>query len=169
LALANGNPQAALDIAEQMIAHAEQGVKPDGRNIFRVSLLRGQALAELGRYGEAADLFEAAREVAAAQGAAAMLWKVHVALGCVYRSAGRDVEAQDSFAAARAIVQELESRVADASLRQSLSAGAREWIDLAASRGSCGDVPPRPSLAASKKFTFSDGDETIGETRNPRG
>ncbi|MCL4394199.1 MAG: hypothetical protein M1482_05245, partial [Chloroflexi bacterium] len=132
LALANDNPQGALDIADQLIAHAEHGVEPDGRNIFRVTLQRGQALALLGRTTEAEAALQAARDLAEIQGAVAMLWKVHVALGCLYRSAGREAESESSFSAARSIVRDLATRIGDAWLKQTWSAGANEWIDAAA-------------------------------------
>ncbi len=124
LALARGEPARALELIDQLIASAANA-KPDGSNILRVSMLRGQAFGALGRFAEAKVALVAAREIADAQGALPLLWRVHAALGKQYRAQGRGAEAEIAFHAARAIVAELAGKISDAALRKSFEQGAR--------------------------------------------
>lgn len=125
LALARGEPTRALDIIDQLIASAANA-KPDGSNILRVSMLRSQALAALGRFAEAEHALLAAREIAATQGARPLLWQIHAMLGRLYRSQGRGADSVTAFDAAQKIVRELADKVSDESLRKTFVEGARK-------------------------------------------
>jgi tetratricopeptide (TPR) repeat protein len=127
LALARNEPQRALGIIDQLIASAANA-KPDGSNILRVSLLRGQALAALGRFDPAEAALIAARDIADAQGARPMLWRIHATLGKFYHAQGRRPDSDRSFAAARAIVDQLAEDIVDESLRKNFQAGVRGLV-----------------------------------------
>jgi tetratricopeptide (TPR) repeat protein len=125
LALTRGDPQRALEIINQLIASAANA-KPDGSNILRVSMLRGQTLAALGRFAEAEAALLAACEIAQTQGALPLLWQINAALGKLHRSKGHAEQAEAKFAAARAILDELANQIADEALRRDFVRGARE-------------------------------------------
>ncbi|MDE3089902.1 MAG: tetratricopeptide repeat protein [Chloroflexota bacterium] len=127
LALARGEPVRALEIIDQLIASAANA-KPDGSNILRVSLLRGQALAVLGRFDPAEAALIAARDIADAQGARPMLWRIHAALGKFDLTRRRRADSDRSFAAARAIVDQLAENIADESLRKNFQKGAHGLV-----------------------------------------
>lgn len=127
LALARGEPARAFEITDQLIASAAHA-KPDGSNILGVSLLRGQALAALSRFEKAEVALFAARDVATAQGARPMLWRIHAMLGKLYRIMGAEQKATDSFTAARIMVDELARKIADKSLRKSFELGALDFL-----------------------------------------
>ena len=123
LALARHQPQRALEITDQLIARAANA-KPEGSNILTVSWLRGQALAALGKFQEAETAFRSAREIANTQGALPMLWRIHAALGKLYRSQQRSADAETAFNSARAIVAELAEKISDDPLRKGFEQGA---------------------------------------------
>ena len=127
LALARGEPARALEIIDQLIASAAHA-KPDGSNIIGVSMLRGQALAALGKFEDGEAALAAARAIADEQGALPLLWRIDAALGRLYRQKGDEPKAADAFAAARAIVDALAHGIADESLRKNFEQGAREFF-----------------------------------------
>ncbi len=127
LALARGEPARALEIIDQLIASAAHA-KPDGSNILRVSLLRGQALAALGEFDQAEAALLAAREIADAQGALPLLWRIDAALGEFYRAQKRGADGDRAFTAARAIVDRLAEHIADEALRKNFEQGARRLV-----------------------------------------
>jgi DNA-binding CsgD family transcriptional regulator len=111
LALAQSNPARALEITDQLIASDPN--TSEGRKILRVSKLRGEALVELQRHKEAKIALETAREIAAAQGVRPMLWRIAVILGKLYQVQGRNTEAEEAFANARTLIEELAATIAD--------------------------------------------------------
>jgi len=115
LALASGDPDLALQIVGQLIASAAN-LSP-GIAIPRLSKLRGEALAALERTEEAEAELQAAQEMARAQGAQPMLWRIHEALGNLYRNTTRPEEADCEFSVARTIIEELAANIPDATLR----------------------------------------------------
>lgn len=125
LALAVGDPGLALQIADQLIASAAN-LSPE-HAIPRLSKLRGEALAALHRTVEAEAELQAARETARVQGARPMLWRIHMALGNLYRATAHPEEAEREFLAAQTIIEELAANVPDESLRNNflLCANAR--------------------------------------------
>jgi adenylate cyclase len=115
LALAAGDPGLALEIADQLIASAAH-LSPE-QVIPRLSKLRGEALAALEQPVQAETELQAAREAARAQGARPLLWRIHVALGHLYRATARSEAAKREFLAARTIIEELAANVPDEGLR----------------------------------------------------
>jgi DNA-binding CsgD family transcriptional regulator len=117
LALAQGDPTYALRIADELIAATPNIDRYGPRGIPRLSQLRGEALAALGRTNEAQAALLAAREGAREQGRRPLLWRIHVSLGKLYRALEQGTEAEQEFAAARALIHELALPLMDESLR----------------------------------------------------
>jgi predicted ATPase/DNA-binding NarL/FixJ family response regulator len=115
LALARGDPGLALDITDQLIASASN--LSDEHVIPRLWKLRGEALAMLGRTAEAETILRAAQAAAHAQQLRPLLWRICVALGKLYQAQERLEEAEQAFADARALIEELAAGVPDEQLR----------------------------------------------------
>ncbi len=122
LALASGDPGQALDITDRLIATATN--LSDERVIPRLCKLRGEALSALDRVAEAEAALRDAQESARAQGLLPLLWRIYVALGRLYQTQGRQVEAEQAFAAARTIIEELAAPSLDETLRASFLSSA---------------------------------------------
>jgi DNA-binding NarL/FixJ family response regulator len=115
LALAQGHPQQALDIIDRLIP---SGMQTGGeKHGLRVLKLRAEALAALQRIAEAEAALKAARTLAREQGARPMQWRVEVSLGNLYRSQGSK-EAEQVYAGARSLIEELAANVTDEALRE---------------------------------------------------
>ncbi len=115
LALAQEHPTRALEILDWLIASAAQGA--EGQSSLRVLKLRGEALVMLQRPVEAEVAFEAAQEIARKQGVRPMHWRICIALGNLYQAQGRNTEAEQAFATARTLIEELAATIADEPLR----------------------------------------------------
>jgi len=115
LALAQGHPTRALEIIDQLVASAAQVA--EGQSSLRVLKLRGEALVMLQRPVEAEGTFEAAQEIARALGVRPVHWRICIALGNLYQAQGRNTEAEQAFAAARTLIEELAATIADEPLR----------------------------------------------------
>ena len=126
LALAQGNPARALEITDQLIDSAANIA--EGRNILRVSKLRGEALLALHSTKDATIALETAREIAAAQGVRPMLWRIAVILGNLYRVQGRNTEADEAFANARTLIEELAANLSDERLRDNFQRQATAML-----------------------------------------
>jgi DNA-binding CsgD family transcriptional regulator len=123
IALIEQRPEAALQIAEARLA-SERATNPGSPlGIPRLSLVRAEALAALGRTDEAGLALEVARAEATKQGARPMLWRIEAAAGHMYRAQRRRLEARHAFDAARAIVDELAAKIPDDELRARFEAG----------------------------------------------
>ena len=131
LALAQGDPSQALRIADELIASAPNIDRYGPRGIPRLSLLRGEALAALGRLDEAQAALLDAREGAREQGRRPLLWRSHSSLGKLYRTLERAAEAEEAFAAARALIHELAAPLRDESLREQFLQRALAMIPAA--------------------------------------
>jgi predicted ATPase len=116
LALARGDPKLALDITDRLIASAAN--LSDEHVIPRLWKLRGEALAGLGQIEEAATTLRAAQEAAQEQGLRPWQWRICVVLGKLYHNQGRQEEAEQAFANARTIIEELAANVPDEHLRE---------------------------------------------------
>ncbi len=114
LALAKGKPDRALEFTDQLIASDPN--TSEGRNILRVSKLRGEALLALHRTAEAKVELEAAQEIADTQGASPMLWRISVLLGNSYKVQGDHEEAEKAYSRARMLIEELAATMPDESL-----------------------------------------------------
>ena len=115
LALARGEATLALSITEQLIASAANLSRE--RVIPRLWKLRGEELAALERAEEAEMALLAAQDAAQAQGLRPWLWRICVALGRLYQAQARSVEAEQAFAAARSLIEELAESVPGEELR----------------------------------------------------
>ena len=121
LALAQNEPARALEIVERLVATTPGGTH---RPIARLELLRGEALAALGRYEQASAALMIARDEAAWSGARALLWRVEAARGRLAQRRGEGLRAAQACANARAIVDALAARVPDDALRATLLTAA---------------------------------------------
>jgi DNA-binding CsgD family transcriptional regulator len=116
LALARGEPQFALQIAEQLIASAPG--EPQAQPIPRLLRLRGEALAALKRLSEAAEALEGAKRGALERRETPLLWQVQCSLGRVYRLLKREQDASEASVAARKGIEALAQTIDDAELRE---------------------------------------------------
>jgi DNA-binding CsgD family transcriptional regulator len=128
LALAQGYPSRALDIAMRLEASAP-GM--DRRPAARLEKLRGDALAALGRYDEASAALSVAREEATWSGARPLLWRIETARGRLHQGQDQLDEAAIAFDAARAIVADLAASVPEDTLRETFLDLIRREIPLA--------------------------------------
>ena len=119
LTLAQGNPARALDITNWLITSDPN--TSDGEHILRVSKLRGEALMALQQPIEAESALTAAQTIAKEQGARPLQWHINVSLGSLYQGQGRNKEAEQAFATARTIIEELANTLADESLRDNFT------------------------------------------------
>jgi DNA-binding CsgD family transcriptional regulator len=117
LELAQDNARRALEIVEQLLA-ATPGLAQYGQHaVPRLSRLRGQSLAALGRIEDAETELRGTLPVALKHGQRPMLWRLHADLGNVYRAMGRRDEAESEFASARMIVHDLANSLPKGALR----------------------------------------------------
>src|SRR5258708_17001124 len=114
LALAQGHPTRALEIIDQLVASAAQAAR--GQSSLRVLKVSGEALVMLQRPVEAEGAFEAAQAIARAQRARPMHWRICIALGNLYQAQGRNAEAEQAFANARTLIEELAATITDTTL-----------------------------------------------------
>ncbi len=119
LALARSNPGLALDITDRLIASAAN--LTDEYVIPLLWKLRGEALAALHRSEEAETMLQAAQEAARTQGLQSLQWRICVSLAKLYQGQGRNKEAEQAFATARTIIEELANTLADESLRDNFT------------------------------------------------
>jgi predicted ATPase/DNA-binding CsgD family transcriptional regulator len=122
LALARNEPQRALDIVERLIGSA---ANPHGQVIPHLWKARGQALAALGRTAEAEATLQAASASAREQGLRPLLWRILLAQGQLYQTQARKADAEQAFAAARAIIEELAAALPDEPLRAAFLSSTR--------------------------------------------
>jgi non-specific serine/threonine protein kinase len=116
LALARGDPDLALDITERLISSTAN--LSEERVIPHLWKLRGEALAALHREAEAEATLQAAQAAAHAQGLRPLLWRISLALGKFYHTQARETEAEQAFATARTIIEELAAKLPDERLRE---------------------------------------------------
>jgi DNA-binding CsgD family transcriptional regulator len=115
LKLAQGNPARALEILDQLIVSGAQ--VGEGLRSLRILKLRGEALAAAKRPEEAEAAFMKAQVVAREQGARPVLWRISVAIGNLYFAQGRNAEAEQEFATARTLIEELAATIEDEPMR----------------------------------------------------
>ena len=115
LALAQGSPARALAMIDQLNASAAQVA--EGQSGLRVLKLHGEALAALQRPIEAEVAFKRAQEIARIQGVRPMYWRIGVALGNLYHSLGQNIAAEQAFATAHTLINELATTIDDEALR----------------------------------------------------
>jgi DNA-binding CsgD family transcriptional regulator len=118
LELALGNPARAWEIVERLLTSTAHLAQYGPHAVPRLSQLRGQALAALGRIEEAIVEFQGAERVAQRQGQRPMLWRLQADLGRAYHTLGRRTESEEAFASAARIIRQLAETVADSALRE---------------------------------------------------
>jgi DNA-binding CsgD family transcriptional regulator/tetratricopeptide (TPR) repeat protein len=119
-ALAQGEAQVALQIAERLIATVpgEPLAQLPTQPIPRLMKLKGEALVALKRLNEAVEALEEAKRGALLRREAPLLWHIHGSLGRVYRLLKLEEQARDEFTAAREGIESLTQTIDDASLRE---------------------------------------------------
>jgi tetratricopeptide (TPR) repeat protein len=122
LALVRGDHRLALDTTGRLIASATN--LSDEHVIPLLWKLRGEALTGLGRTKEAETTLRAAQEAAQAQGLRPWQWRICVALGRLYQGQGRQEDAEQVFAKARTIIEELAAPILDEKLRETFLSSA---------------------------------------------
>lgn len=146
LALAQGKPQVALQIAERLIASApgELHTQP----IPRLLKLKGEALVALKRPSEAVEALEEAKRGALERREAPLLWQIHGSLGRVYRLLKPGTlwvqAANNALAAARRGIEELAQTIDDAELREHFRQRALATLPK--------EKPISPRRAAAEKY-----------------
>ncbi len=115
LALAQKRPERALEIIDQLMASAVHVA--ENQSSLRVSKLRGEALAALQRPAEAEIAFLRAQEIAWKQGVRPMQWRMCIVLGNFYQAQERKPEAEQAFATAHSLIEELAATMSDEPLR----------------------------------------------------
>jgi len=116
LALARGDAELALQITHFLSASAAN--ISEQRGIPRLLKLRGEALMALNQATEAETALRSAQEMATAQGARPLLWRICVTLGTLYQTQLRVAEAEQVFSTARAIIEELAANIPDEHMQQ---------------------------------------------------
>lgn len=124
LALAEGKPANALEMIERLFIADTQSIK--GRSGLRVLRLRGESLVALQRLAEAETMYKAALEIASSSGARPANWRICLALGNLYLTQGRKAEAEEMFATAKTLIEELAATIPQKSLQENfqIRAGA---------------------------------------------
>lgn len=141
LALAQRRPDHALEIIDRLVASWAEAQREGSLRILK---LRGEALVALQRPAEAEITFKAAREIAGAQGARPMHWRICLALGRLYQTEGRKTEAEHEFATARTLIEELATSIEDEQLQESFLRLATAMLPHAQS--------PSPRQAAKQAY-----------------
>ncbi len=118
LELALRHPDRALEIVDRLIGFAQNIAEFGPHAIPWLSRLRAQSLANLGLLEAAADELTRAQATTRARGELPLLWQLQGDLGKVYRKLGRRQEAEQEFASARKIIQELSVHVPEGALRE---------------------------------------------------
>jgi DNA-binding NarL/FixJ family response regulator len=136
LALAQGEPVLALQIAERLIASAPGEIRT--QPIPRLWKLKGEALAALKRPHEAVEALEAAQRGALERQETPLLWQIESSLARVYRLLKRQQQARKALVAAREGIEALAQMIDDAELqerfRQRALAGLPEAKPISARR-----------------------------------
>ena len=116
LALAQGEPAAALSIAEQLIASAQGDARP--QPIPHLLALKGESLLALKRVEEAATALEEAKLGAELRQAPSILWRIHRSLGRAYHLLKRGGQEQHAWNTARDIINRLAATIDETAQRE---------------------------------------------------
>jgi DNA-binding CsgD family transcriptional regulator/tetratricopeptide (TPR) repeat protein len=119
LALAQGAPEIALQLAEHLLASAPgTRVGEPPQLIPHLLKLKGEALMALARLEEAVEALEGAKRGALIRQERPVLWTIHRSLGRLYRLLKREEEVRKEVAAARRLIEDLAATLDDAPLRE---------------------------------------------------
>ena len=141
LALAQNDPSQALQIIEQLMTSAAN--TGEGRDILRLARLRGEALTALNRANEAEEVLQRSRKAAQQRGALPLLWRMHLALGKCYQAQHRYEAAEESFLAARDLIEQLAANVPGEPLRSDFLEYTHSLLSL---------LPPSPRRTAKRAY-----------------
>jgi ATP/maltotriose-dependent transcriptional regulator MalT len=137
LALAQHEPDRALRLVEQVV-DSTPNVSPE-RIVPHLWMVRGEALVALDRPAEAEAAFVAAQEEAERRGLRPLLLRLHAAIGRLYQRQRRPAEAEQTFATARATIDDLAGDVPDEPTPSNAGVSLRDWYVRHA-----GALLPRP-------------------------
>jgi DNA-binding CsgD family transcriptional regulator len=115
LALAKGEPYRTLAITEQLFASTAHVAGE--QSIPHLAHLRGKALATLNRSAEAETALQAAQAGAVTQDLRPLLWRIAIDLGNLYQAQRRGEEAEQAFATAQELIEDLAAPITDTALR----------------------------------------------------
>jgi DNA-binding NarL/FixJ family response regulator len=116
-----------LQVIDRLIPSLTNGEQQDDVTPHLMHL-RAETLVALNRVAEAETLLQAAQATAQSQGAQPILWRICVALGKLYQGQARRAEAEEVFATARKIIEELASSVSEESMRDNFMSRATAQI-----------------------------------------
>ncbi|MGH2533850.1 MAG: helix-turn-helix transcriptional regulator, partial [Thermomicrobiales bacterium] len=125
LALASGDPSGALAIVDRLVSSTSGALARPGPLL---GLVRGEALAALGRSADAGAVLRAAHDDAIRYGARPLLWRIDVALGRLHQGMGKRDGANQAFAAARATIEALAAEAPDDTLRERFLRAAAAYL-----------------------------------------
>jgi adenylate cyclase len=126
LALAQGDPALALEIADRLIASAP-GMSP-GCVVTLLWRLKGEALTVIGHPEEARSLLQAAAENAQAPQERFHRWRVHASLARLYCTMDRQPDAGREFAVASELIEALAQAVPGQAFRDNFVQRARSTL-----------------------------------------
>lgn len=106
LELAQGHSVQAIELIDQLIATAAHA-EPEGRNILRLSMLRGQAFTAMQRWDDASIALNWAKKIAEDQGALTWLWQIDDALANVEGQRGNHAEEKSLHLQTRALIESI--------------------------------------------------------------
>jgi DNA-binding CsgD family transcriptional regulator len=115
LALAQGKPDSVLAITEQLLASAANVSGEE--SIPHLAHLRGKALTLLNQPVEAENSLQAAHAVAITRGLRPLLWRINIDLGNLYHTQRHGIDAEQAFAFAQGLIEEIAAPIADIALR----------------------------------------------------
>jgi DNA-binding CsgD family transcriptional regulator len=122
LALSQGRPDAALRIADELLASAPGNARE--QPIPAVLKLKGEALIALGRLDEADAVLSEAQRGAEERGVRPLLWQVHRARARLHRAGKDSVAAREDCALAREVIAGLAATTGDDVARDRFTSAA---------------------------------------------
>jgi DNA-binding CsgD family transcriptional regulator/tetratricopeptide (TPR) repeat protein len=122
-AQAKGDAGLALEIADQLSASTSN--LPRIHRNPRLSKMRGEALAALGRGAEAEAALQAAQAAARVQGLRPLLWRIHLLQGKLFLAQHRQEDAKLQLSTVQEITQELAACLPEEGLRTQFLAEVR--------------------------------------------
>jgi DNA-binding CsgD family transcriptional regulator len=133
LALAQGEPDRALQIAESLLASASQlAPQQPAQAIPHLLKLQGEALTALSRLEDAIDALQRAKQGAQERNAGPVLWPIHRALARTYQLVRRHDLAWQELAMARSLIGKLAATMShDAPLTESFLQAALDTAPIA--------------------------------------
>lgn len=129
---------------QSAVQQRTERLSPAARELLALAAVAGQRFdfALLQHLEEATQALEAAKQGALERQDPAVLWTVHRSLGRVYQLLRREEQARGEFSAARQLIEELATTIADASLRDQF---------LQTALGSLPQETPLPRREAAKQ------------------